>query len=50
MQRILGRKQADIVAMAHIHRPSVFPEPFERLDRLSAWMLGVGKRLTLGGE
>ncbi len=32
LQRLLGRKQADIVAMAHVHRPSAFPEPFEHLD------------------
>jgi hypothetical protein len=32
MQRLLGRKRAHLIVMAHVHRPNVFPEPFEYID------------------
>lgn len=33
MQRLLWRKGADVVLMAHTHRPMSFPETVERLDK-----------------
>jgi len=33
LQRLAKDKDADLVLMAHCHRPSVFPEPKEGIDR-----------------
>jgi hypothetical protein len=33
LQRLLWRKAADVVAIAHVHRPMVFPETVEYIDR-----------------